>query len=111
METFYLCIAFRIALLVLAYRLKGASPAHREAAAAAAAAVGVGFLAVWGRRMRAFESTARGGRVWWDDLRPLHGALYLLFAVLAYRGVEHAWAVLALDVAIGIAAWRDFRRN
>ena len=109
MEPFYYCIAARFALVVLAYRLE--KSAHREAAAAAAAAVGVGFLAVWGRRMSAFESTARGGRVWWNDLRPLHAALWLLYAALAARSVEHAWAVLALDLAVGVAAWRDFRRG
>ena len=118
LEPFYVCVAARLALVVLAYRLEedgAVSSAHRKqaaaAAAAAAAAIGVGFLAVWGRRMRAFESTARAGRVWWNDLRPLHAALWLLYAALAARSVPRAWTVLLLDLVVGIAAWKHFRRR
>lgn len=42
---------------------------------------------------------------WWDPLRPLHGAMYLAFALLALARVRQAWVVLAADVAIGAAAF------
>jgi Na+/phosphate symporter len=44
-------------------------------------------------------------KVWWNDLRPLHGALYILFALLAFLDIKYAYVVLYLDVTIGLTAW------
>ena len=52
------------------------------------------------------ESSAPGGRVWWNDLRPVHAALWAAFAWSAWHGAqETAWRALAADVALGLAAW------
>jgi hypothetical protein len=40
-------------------------------------------------------------KAWWNDLRPLHGAMYGLFAVLALMSYRHAWLVLLADAFIG----------
>lgn len=42
---------------------------------------------------------------WWDPLRPLHGAMYLAFALLAFSKFRHAWTILAADAAIGAVAF------
>lgn len=44
-------------------------------------------------------------KVWWNDLRPLHGFLYILFAVLTALGYNNTWVILLLDTLIGLSAW------
>lgn len=101
------CIAARLALVALATQINNRS--RRRLAAAGSLAVGVGFLLVWGRRLRAFESTGAGNGVWWDALRPVHAALWLTAAAMLYSdGVRRreAWVtVLALDAALGITVF------
>jgi hypothetical protein len=47
-----------------------------------------------------------GGAIWWNNLRPLHAAIYILFAYLAITGnTQMAWRVLAADVVIGVVAF------
>lgn len=47
-----------------------------------------------------------GGRIWWNSLRPVHGCLYLLFALLAIKqDMDSAWIPLMIDVSIGLLAW------
>ena len=48
---------------------------------------------------------AFGGDSWWNNMRPVHAFLYLLFAVLVVVRPKDAWMVLALDVVIGIVAF------
>lgn len=56
--------------------------------------------------------TEAGGQIWWTELRPLHGCLYLLFALLAIKGrTQTAWIPLAIDVTIGLLAWFIHHRN
>ena len=44
---------------------------------------------------------AFGGTNWWNNLRPLHGVLYLLFSYHAIQGHTYAWMYLAIDALIG----------
>jgi len=46
-----------------------------------------------------------GGKIWWSDMRAIHGVLYLLFAMFAIRKKQFAWRVLLIDVLIGLSAW------
>ena len=102
------CMGARVALAYAAFRLR-ASRAAMAAMAAAAAAVALGFLAIYALRLRRTGPEVFGGRIWWDALRPVHAALYLLFAVMALRAPRHAWAALAADAALGLAAFAAHR--
>lgn len=44
-------------------------------------------------------------KAWWNDLRPLHGVMYGLFAVMALAQYRHAWLVLLADAFIGAVAF------
>ena len=46
-----------------------------------------------------------GGQPWWNKLRPVHAALYLLFALMVFYHRDKAWIVLLVDVSIGVAAF------
>ena len=44
-------------------------------------------------------------KIWWNELRPIHGSLYLLFAVYAIKQKNFAWILLLIDVTIGLLSW------
>lgn len=44
-------------------------------------------------------------RIWWNEIRPIHGILYLLFAFYAIKKKSFAWIPLLVDVIIGLIVW------
>jgi hypothetical protein len=44
-------------------------------------------------------------KIWWNNLRVVHGLNYLIFAILAIQKKNNAWIPLAVDVSIGFIAW------
>jgi hypothetical protein len=44
-----------------------------------------------------------GEKIWWNDIRPVHGLLYLLFAYLAINKNKNAWLILLFDVLFGLS--------
>lgn len=46
-----------------------------------------------------------GDKIWWNDLRPIHGLLYFLFAYFVFIKNENAWVFLAIDVVIGLISF------
>ncbi len=44
-------------------------------------------------------------KIWWNELRPIHGTLYLLFAFYAIKEKSFAWIPLLIDVSIGLITW------
>jgi hypothetical protein len=47
-----------------------------------------------------------GNPIWWNDLRPVHAALYAAVAFFAWNGRgDIAWKILAVDVTIGFVAF------
>ena len=51
-------------------------------------------------RPKGFFSTS-----WWNDVRPVHGFMYALFAVYAFKRERFAWKVLVLDALFGLLVW------
>ena len=102
------CVGARAGLAYAAWRLR-ASRAAMAALAAFAAAVAVGFAAIYLAGWRRTGPEVFGGRIWWNALRPAHAALYAAFALMALRDPGVAWGALALDAALGLAAWAAHR--
>ena len=48
---------------------------------------------------------AFGGPNWWNQLRPVHGTLYLLFSYHAIQGHKDAWMYLAIDALLGFISF------
>ncbi len=44
-------------------------------------------------------------KIWWNNIRPIHGALYLLFAWAAITENKYAWVFLLIDVIVGLVSW------
>jgi hypothetical protein len=69
-------------------------------------AVGLFYLFFTGSRETGVE--VFGDKIWWNDLRPIHGLLYLLFAYNAINGNNFAWIYLLVDVIIGLISFLSF---
>jgi len=102
-------IALRFAcLLTRAGIARGAGRAGPELLAAMGALAllpGLGFLVIWAAGLRRSGAETFGSPIWWDALRPLHGALWLAAGALALSGRRGgAASALWADVAIGAVA-------
>ena len=69
-------------------------------------AIGFAYIYLTGSRKTGQE--VFGEKIWWNDLRPLHSLLYLLFAYNAILGNKNAWVYLLIDVVIGVISFIIF---
>ena len=69
-------------------------------------AIGFFYLFFSGSRQTGME--VFGEKIWWNNLRPIHGSLYLLFAYNAITGNQNAWIYLLVDVIIGLISFLIF---
>ena len=44
-------------------------------------------------------------KIWWNQMRLVHGLIWLLFAVLAFTKFNYSWIILAIDTLIGLSVW------
>ena len=49
-----------------------------------------------------------GNKIWWSNLRPIHGILYLLFSYNAINGNKNAWIFLLIDVIFGLISFLTY---
>lgn len=103
---YLLCIPMRLLIVYLAYiLLDSSSPLFlRYSIIAILAVIGTGFWTIYLKGWRKTGPETGGKLIWWNNLRPIHGSLYLLCALLAIYGVKNAWAILLIDVLFGFVA-------
>jgi hypothetical protein len=46
-----------------------------------------------------------GDKIWWNNLRPIHGLLYGLFAYNAINKNSNSWIYLLVDVIFGLISF------
>ena len=95
------CIGARI---LLAYLAKKATKEHLKYIGYIALLPALGFIVLYLGDYRK-DAPEAGGQTWWNSLRPIHGTLYLLFAIYAMKASENAWKVLAVDAGLGVLFW------
>ena len=61
----------------------------------------IGIISIYMTDSRKTGLEVGGKQIWWNRFRPIHGVLYLLFAIYAIKQ-EPTALVLLLDVIIGI---------
>lgn len=72
-------------------------------------AIGFFYLFLSGSRKTGAE--VFGDKIWWNNLRPIHGFMYFLFAYNAIKGNNFAWLYLLIDVIIGLTSFLIFHYN
>ena len=68
----------------------------------------IGFIYLFLSGARKTGTEVFGDKIWWNNLRPIHGLLYLLFAYNAINGNKMAWVYLLIDVIIGLISFLGF---
>ena len=101
------CIGLRTALVFIA---KYGDKNMVFLLACVALMISLGFFTIYFTGIRKTGAETFGDKIWWNDLRPVHGFLYLLFALLAFQQKSYAWVVLAFDVIIGLTAFIVFHQ-
>lgn len=71
--------------------------------------IGLSFFYLFLTGSRKTGAEVFGDKIWWNNLRPIHGFLYLLFSynVLILNN-KNAWKILALDVLIGLFSFINY---
>jgi len=68
----------------------------------------IGFIYLFLSGSRKTGAEVFGDKIWWNNLRPFHGIMYLLFAYNAINGNQFAWVYLLVDVIIGLISFLSF---
>ena len=71
----------------------------------------IGFFTIWLTGIRKTGPEVFGERIWWNHLRPVHGALYGLFAWFAIQGRSDAWMILLVDTLVGLTSFLAHHRK
>lgn len=71
----------------------------------------IGFIYIYITDSRKTGNEVFGEKIWWNDLRPIHGILYGIFAHMAISNDHNAWIPLLLDVMVGLSSFLFFHYN
>ena len=71
----------------------------------------IGFFYIYMTNSRQSGNEVFGDKIWWNDLRPVHGILYTIFGIMALQKNPNAWMILLLDVVIGLSGFLYFHYN
>lgn len=68
----------------------------------------IGFIYIYLTGSRKTGVEVFNTKIWWNNLRPIHGLLYGLFAYNAINGNVNSWIYLLVDVIIGIISFISY---
>tara|TARA_B110000285_G_scaffold230409_1_gene296973 strand:- start:1348 stop:1719 length:372 start_codon:yes stop_codon:yes gene_type:complete len=104
-----LCIGTRSLLVYLA---KTVDKEYLQYMGILALIPAIGFITIYLLDLRKKGAEVFESKIWWNDFRPIHGVLYLLFAVYAIKKEQdYAWIPLLIDVLIGLLAFLHYHYN
>lgn len=99
------CIPTRI---FFAWLAKTISPIYLPYLGYIALLPAIGFLYIWFTGSRQIGAEVMGSKIWWNNLRPIHAILYLIFAYNAIHLRADSYKYLVVDVTIGIVSFLFF---
>jgi hypothetical protein len=68
----------------------------------------IGFFYIYFTDSRKTGAEVFGDKIWWNNLRPIHGLLYGLFAYNAINKNYYSWIYLLIDVILGLFSFLIF---
>ena len=71
----------------------------------------IGFLYIYFFSSRKTCPEVFVGKIWWNDLRLIHGLIYIAFAVFAFQKKHFAAKVLYFDVILGLVSFLIYHYN
>ena len=96
------CIGIRT---LLVYVAKKTTPQYLQYIGYGATIPAISFLLLYISNSRTTGAEVFGGKIWWNNLRPLHSLLYGLFAFSAINKKKYSWIYLLVDVIIGLLSF------
>jgi hypothetical protein len=102
------CIGTRTLFVYLA---KNASKTYLQYMGYLSILPAIGFFYLFLSGSRKTGPEVFDDKIWWNDLRPIHGLIYFLFAYNAIKGNNFAWLYLLVDVIIGLISFLIFHYN
>ena len=96
------CIGVRVLFVIIA---KNISPKYLKYLGYLALLPAIGFMYIYLTDSRKTGLETFGQKIWWNNLRPIHALLYLLFAYNAIIGNPQAWIYLLVDVLFGLTSF------
>jgi hypothetical protein len=93
---------------LLVYLSKNASTKYLKLMGYLALLPAIGFFYIYFTGSRKTGAEVFGDKIWWNNLRPIHGTLYALFALNAISGNKNAWIYLLVDVLFGLSSFLYF---
>jgi len=70
-----------------------------------------GFLIIYFGGYRKTGGETFGQKIWWNNLRPIHAILYLIFAYLAINKSKDSYKPLLIDIIIGLLGFLFYHNN
>lgn len=98
------CIPTRILLAYIAFKFSH-NPYIKYILSLITFMIGVGFIYIYKTGSRKTGIETEGKPIWWNNMRPIHGTIYLLFSILTLSNVRFSWILLVLDVILGLGAF------
>lgn len=68
----------------------------------------IGFFYIFFTDSRKTGVEVFGDKIWWNNLRPIHGILYTLFAYNAINHNPNSYIYLLIDVVFGLISFLIF---
>ncbi len=99
------CIGTRSLLVYLA---KNANKTYLQYMGYLSLLPAIGFFYLFFTGSRKTGAEVFGDKIWWTNLRPVHGLMYLLFSYNAINGNPNSWMYLLVDVIIGLISFLSF---
>ena len=93
------CIGTRT---LLVYFAKNADTTNLQYMGYLATLPAIGFFYLYLTGARKTGGEVFGDKIWWNDIRQIHGILYLIFAHLAINKNKNAWVILLIDIIFGL---------
>lgn len=106
------CIPTRILLVYIAFKFGELSnKLYLNLMGYLAILPAIGFFYLFFSGTRQTGAEVFGDRIWWNNLRPVHGLIYSLFAINAIMGHSYSWLFLLVDVLFGLIGFLIFHYN
>ena len=71
----------------------------------------VGFIIIYMFDLRKTGGEVLGDKIWWNNLRPIHGIFYLLFSIYAIKENTNSWIILLIDTLFGLLMFSNYHLN
>ena len=96
------CIVFRFLLVLI---VKYINPDYLPYLGLLGLIQAIGFIIIYLGNYRKTGPEVFGSKIWWNNLRPIHASLYILFSLLALKKNNYSWVPLLIDVIIGLISF------